>query len=256
VHKIALQLGPLTVHWYGVLVAGGFVLGLWTAARRAPLAGLPGERVADLGPWLILGTILGARTLYVVSYWKESFASRPWWEVLAVHHGGLVFYGGLVGAAATVILYARVRRVPLWRLADVLAPSVALGHALGRVGCFVNGCCYGLPTALPWGFRYPESYGIGSAPVHPVQLYEAALNLGLYAGLAWWFRRRRFDGQVFAVYLVSYAVLRGVVEMFRGDYPVKYLGGVATPAHLVSAAVLAAGLGLYWKLSPRPAPKS
>lgn len=255
-HKIALQLGPLTVHWYGVLVAGGFVLGLWTAARRAPWVGLPGDRVADLGPWLILGTVLGARALYVVSYWKQYFADKPWWEVLAVHHGGLVFYGGLVGAAATVILYARARQVPLWRLADVLAPSVALGHALGRLGCFVNGCCYGLPTALPWGFRYPESYGIGLAPVHPVQLYEAALNLGLYAWLAWLFRRRRFEGQVFAVYLVGYALLRAFVEMFRGDYPVKYFGGVATPAHLVSAAVFAVGLVLYWTLPTRPKPKS
>jgi phosphatidylglycerol:prolipoprotein diacylglycerol transferase len=249
----------LTIHWYGVLVAAGFLAGLWTASRRAPRSGIAGERIVDLGPWLILGTLVGARGFYVVSYWREFFAQQPWWEMFAVHHGGLIFYGGLLGASLAVMLYARVKRVALWSLADVLAPSVTLGHALGRVGCLLNGCCFGRPTDLPWAVCYPAGHetfpkeATAATPVHPVQLYEAALNLALYAGLAWVFRRRQFAGQVFAVYLISYAVLRVFVESFRGDYPVRYLGGIVTPAQLLSALVLAAGLLLYWK-QRRPSP--
>lgn len=253
VHKIALQLGPLTIHWYGVLVAAGFLAGLWTASRRAPLAGIAGERIAELGPWLILGTLVGARGFYVAAYWREFFAHQPWWEMLAVHHGGLIFYGGLLGASLVVVLFARRKGIPLWNLADVLAPSVALGHALGRVGCLMNGCCYGRPTGLPWAVCYPAGHetfpkGAGAAtPVHPVQLYEAGLNLGLYAALAWLFGRRNFEGQVFAGYLICYAVLRAFVESFRGDYAMRYLGGLVTPGQLISAIVLAAGMTLYWK---------
>ncbi len=256
-HKIVFQFGPLTLHWYGVLVAAGFLAGLWTASRRAVRAGIPGETLLDLGPWLILGVLVGARTFYVVSNWQDYFAAKPLWEIFAVHHGGLVFYGGLLGASLTVIFYARVKTVALWKLADVLAPSVALGHALGRIGCLMNGCCYGKPTDLPWAVCYPQGHetfplnASSPTPVHPAQIYEALLNAALYAALAWFFRRRKFDGQIFAVYLVAYSVLRAFVETFRGDYSLYYLGGRATPAHLLSVVVLVGGLVLYRTLAPR-----
>ena len=137
----------------------------------------------------------------------------------------------------------------------MLAPSVALGHALGRIGCLLNGCCYGKPTSLPWAVHYPQGHETFDAGVHPTQVYEALLNLGLYAALAWFFRRRTFDGQVFAVYLAAYAVVRAFVEMFRGDYSTYYFGGRATAAHLISAVVFAAGLMLYRTLAPRTAPR-
>src|SRR5262249_11792855 len=157
VHKIAFTLGPLTVHWYGVLVALGFLAGLWTASRRAMLEKVSAETILDLGPWLIIGTIIGARTLYVISYWQEQFAGRPFSEVFMVHHGGLVFYGGLVGASLACILYTQIKRLRLWKIADILAPSIALGHAFGRIGCLMNGCCYGRPTSLPWAIHFPAS---------------------------------------------------------------------------------------------------
>ena len=251
-HPIAFQLGPLTLHWYGVLVAIAFLVGLWTASRRGVRDNIPPEKIMDLGPWLILGSILGARALYVISYWKEKFAGRPLTEIFMVQHGGLVFYGGLIGATLAVIIYLRARKLPLWKFLDALAPSIPLGYFFGRFGCLMNGCCYGRPTDLPWAIRFPpeanESNGVG---VHPTQIYDALLNLLLYAALAWLYRRKKFDGQISAGYLLVYPIFRSFVELFRGDYPAHYLGGWATPAHLISIVIFSAGLFFYWHLSRR-----
>jgi phosphatidylglycerol:prolipoprotein diacylglycerol transferase len=257
-HPIAIELGPLSIHWYGVMVALGFMAGLWTASRRSLHTGIAAEKIIDLGPWLIIGAIVGARTLYVISYWDEAFAGKAIVEVFKVWKGGLVYYGGLIGSSLAGILYVRLKKLPLWQVADIVAPSIALGYAFGRIGCLLNGCCYGRACNLPWAIRFPEGNPLNppTYPVHPTQVYESLLNLGLYAALAWLFRRRKFDGQVFGVYLVSYAVLRSFVELFRGDYPPQqhYLGGWATPAHLASIAILAAGLVLL-RLLPRPQAK-
>ncbi len=261
-HQIAFNIGNWPIHWYGVFVALGFVAGLWTAARRAPLQGIKAEHVSDAGPWMIAGAILGARFLYVVTYWKESFAGQSWTEVFMVQHGGLVFYGGLIGASLTIILYARVRHVPLWKLADVMAPSIPLGYVFGRLGCLMNGCCYGTKCDLPWAITYPrghETFPAGAEqgmPVHPTQIYDSLLSLVLYLFLAWLFRRKKFDGQIFAVYLVCYAFTRSFVEYFRGDYNSDHIHvGLFTPAQLVSVGILAAGIVLFALLrrSRRPA---
>jgi phosphatidylglycerol:prolipoprotein diacylglycerol transferase len=256
VQSIAFHLGPLTVHWYGVMVAIAFLGGLWTASRRAPLTGIAPEKILDLGPWLIVGGIIGARTLYVTSYWHEQFAGHPFYEVFMVQKGGLVYYGGLVGSSLGCILYAQLKKLPLWKLGDIMAPSIALGYVFGRIGCLMNGCCFGRECSRPWAIRYPEGHathhvGFPPTPVHPTQIYDSLLSLGLYLFLAWLYRRKKFDGQVFATYLVCYACTRSFVEMFRGDYPQYYLGGWATPAQLVSFGILAAGAVLLFVL-PRP----
>ena len=251
--KIVFELGPLSVHWYGVLVAAGFFLGLWTASRRGRRDGIAPQTIMDLGPWLLGGALLGARTLYVVSYWREQFADKPWTEIFMIQHGGVVYYGGLIGASLTFIVYAWCRKLPLWPFADVLAPSISLGQAFGRIGCLMNGCCYGRHCDLPWAIHFPDYHETHGAGVHPTQLYESLLSLGLYAALAWLYRRKKFDGQVFAAYLIAYALLRSFVEMFRGDYPVYY-GGFATPAHLVSVGILATGLALWWRLPKTKSP--
>ena len=259
-HPIAFELGPLTIKWYGVMVALGFLAGLWTASRRGLREGVAAEQIIDLGPWLIIGTIVGARTLYVLSYWHEAFEGKPFADVFMVWKGGLVYYGGLIGASLACILYTRLKKLRLWKIADILAPSIALGCVFGRISCLLNGCCYGRACNLPWAIRFPEDILLDpprpTYPVHPTQVYDSLLNLGLYLALAWLYRRKKFDGQVFGVYLVSYAVLRSFVELFRGDYyeHQHYLGGWATPAHLMSIAIFAAGLVLL-RLLPRPEPK-
>jgi phosphatidylglycerol:prolipoprotein diacylglycerol transferase len=234
------------------MVALGFLSGLWLASRRAVREGMGAEAVLDLGPWLIVGAIAGARILFVATYWREQFAGKPFLEAFKVWHGGLVYYGGLAGASLACMLYARRGRRPLWRLADILAPSIALGQVFGRIGCLLNGCCYGRPCHLPWAISFPENNpsGAPSVPVHPTQIYESILSLGLCIALTQLYRRRRFDGQIFGLYLVGYALLRSFVELFRGDYlPYQYLGGWVTPGHLVSALILSAGLVLLWLLS-------
>jgi phosphatidylglycerol---prolipoprotein diacylglyceryl transferase len=255
VHKIALQIPffwgghwtTLPIHWYGVLVAVGFLLGLWTASRRSPRDGIAPEKILDAGPWLILGAIIGARTLYVISYW-ENFAANPIPEIFMIQKGGLVFYGGLVGAIASALLFLRIKRIPVWKFGDALAPSIALGYFFGRFGCLMNGCCWGKPTDLPWAIHFPSDHETHGFGVHPTQVYEALLNLLLYLGLAWLYRRKKFDGQIFALYMICYPLLRSFVEMFRGDYSMHYLGGWATPAQLFSFAILAAGLVLLFLL--------
>ncbi len=237
--------------WYGVFVATAFLVGLWTASRRAPRSGIKSETILDFGPWLILGAVVGARVLYVTTFWHDQFAGKPWAELFTVWRGGLVFYGGLVGAVLTTLIFARVKKLPLWKVADVMAPSIALGYVFGRMGCLMNGCCYGRECTLPWAIHFPQGNETYPHGVHPTQIYDSLLNLAFYAGLAWLYRRKKFDGQVFGVYLVGYSVLRFVVELFRGDYPAsqRYLGNWATPAQVVSLGIFAAGLVLLSLLS-------
>jgi phosphatidylglycerol:prolipoprotein diacylglycerol transferase len=233
------------------MMAAGFLAGFWTASRRARFDKIPAETVLDLGPWLLVGSIIGARVLYVITFWREQFANAPVTEMFMVQKGGLVYYGGLIGASLAVIMYSRVRKVGLWKLADVLSPSIALGYVFGRIGCLMNGCCYGRACSMPWAIRFPaghETHPVGGLgiPVHPTQIYESLLNLCLYVALAWLYRRKKFDGQIFAIYLICYSLLRSFVETFRGDYPdyQHFLGGWATPAQLVSIGILIAGIGL------------
>ena len=268
-HPIALDLG-WQIRWYGILVALGFLFGFWTASRRAPLSGIHGEKVLDSGLWLLIGSIVGARFLYVISYWDNLmanplFPNAPWTEIFMVQRGGLVYYGGLIGASLACIAYCRVHKVLLFKFADILTPSIALGSVFGRLGCFMNGCCYGRVCDLPWAVRYPHQSDVwqqhfkmgiaepngASAPVHPTQIYDSLLNLGLYFGLSWLYRRKKFDGQVFAVYLLCYAIMRSFVEYFRGDYTAPHMHGGLTPAHLVSIGIFVTGIIFYVVLSRR-----
>jgi phosphatidylglycerol:prolipoprotein diacylglycerol transferase len=144
----------------------------------------------------------------------------------------------------------------MWKLGDVLAPSIALGYVFGRIGCFLNGCCYGRECSLPWAVHFPPGHETYPKGVHPTELYDSFLSLILYVGLAWLYRRKKFDGQVFATYLVCYAVTRSIVESFRGDYSQLHIHGALhlTPGQLISIAIFAAGAVLIVVL-PRFQPK-
>ena len=130
-----------------------------------------------------------------------------------------------------------MKRLPLAKLVDVFAPSVALGHVFGRLGCFFNGCCYGKACALPWAVNFPLPHVMHGIPVHPTQLYEAFGNLVIFAGLTAFYRHKRFDGQIWWLYVLSYGALRFLVEFFRGDYTTYYFG-IFTIAHLTAAAMI------------------
>lgn len=237
---------------FGILVGLGFVLGLWTSSRRAAKAGIDPNTVYDLGPWLLFAGLIGARALYVYTFWSREFAGQPLTEVFKIWNGGLVFYGGLIAAIVVGIVRVRQLKLPIWKLADALAPGIPIGHAFGRLGCLMNGCCFGRASDLPWAVRYPGDHFTHGAGVHPAQVYESLLDLSLYAALAWWFPRRRFDGQVFALYLMAYAFVRSISEYFRGDYSVVSapLNGVFTPGQAMSALILIAGVAAWALLRP------
>jgi phosphatidylglycerol:prolipoprotein diacylglycerol transferase len=250
VHPIAFHLGSLPIRWYGVMMALAFVAGLWTATRRARLANVSGDIIADVTLWLMLGSIAGARFVHVTTYWTD-YANEPFSEVFMIQHGGLVFYGGLIGATVAGFVYLAWKKLPVWKIADILAPSIALGSVFGRIGCLLNGCCYGYACNLPWAITFPPGHETHpfdqpAVPVHPTEIYDGLLNLVLYVFLAWLFRRKKFDGQIFATYLIVYSVFRSIAESFRGDYPTDHVHAGLTSAQLVSAPILIVGLVLFF----------
>lgn len=242
-HPILIRTPWLHIHTYGVLVAAGFLVGLTVAARRAKTEGIDPDHITDLGVWLIISGMAGAKILHMILYWPDVVAGWRQSGVKSLREG-FVFYGGFIGASLAAILYARVKRLPLWKIADACAPSVALGHAFGRVGCFFNGCCYGKACTLPWAVRYPHDHVMQSVPVHPTQIYEAVGNVGIFLALSAFYRHKRFDGQIWWLYVLSYGLLRFVVEFFRGDYG-KYYFSVFTTAHFIAALmIVVAGVAL------------
>lgn len=240
-YPILLSLGDFHLRAYGTLIAIALLTGGWLASREAKRTGIPPERVQDFIVWASLFGILGARLYYVAFAAPALFHEDPL-GVLAIWRGGLAVHGALLAGAATAIWYTRRHGFPFWRFADLLAPSLILGQAIGRLGCFLNGDAYGIPTALPWGvvFTSPASMAPLGVPLHPTQLYEMGLNLLLF-GLLWgWRTRLRFDGQLFLFYVGGYGIIRLVVENFRGDQ-LQYAGGISAAQTLSVLVLLAAG---------------
>ena len=230
------------------MMALAFLAGLWTATRRARIANVAGEIIADVTLWLLIGSIVGARFVYVTTYWQQEFANQPFSEIFMLQHGGLVYYGGLIGATVAGVIYLTWKKLPVWKIADILAPSIALGSVFGRIGCLLNGCCYGRACDLPWAIHFPISHETHGAALHPTEIYDALLNLILYLALAWLFRRKKFEGQILALYFIGYAICRSTAELFRGDYPVDHIHAGLTSAQVVSIGIFAAGVILWiWR---------
>ncbi|MCX7895359.1 MAG: prolipoprotein diacylglyceryl transferase [Thermoanaerobaculum sp.] len=262
-HPFLVDLGFFALPTYGVFLALGLVAGLWTARSRAKRAGLPPDKVVDLGVWVVFAGLLGGKLLLVVAEPGYLTSLQGWVSLL---RAGGVFYGGLLGALAAAALLVRRWRLPFWPLADTVAPSIALGHAFGRLGCFFAGCCYGASCSAPWAvvFSHPKAAEISGTPLgiplHPTQLYEAGFNLLNYLFLAWLFRRqvpRRLVGQVLGFYLANYGVARFVIEFFRGDADRGFLfGGLLSTSQGIAAVLVPVGVFLILRGTrrARPAP--
>ncbi len=249
-HPLLVEVGPLQLPTYGVMLLIGIGLGLFLARRRAARVGLDGDHVVDLGLWIVLGGLAGAKLLLVITEPSYITSLRGVW---ALARAGGVFYGGLLGAVLAAVILLRRYRLPFFAVADVLAPSVALGHFFGRLGCFSAGCCYGDSCERPWAvvFSDPHATEISGTPLgvplHPVQLYEAAFNLANYALLAWVFARRPrgAEGLVLGVYLFAYGAARFVLESFRGDPDRRFLlDGALSTSQAIAALAVPAGLAL------------
>jgi phosphatidylglycerol:prolipoprotein diacylglycerol transferase len=217
-----LELGPVTIYTYGVLLAAAYLLGLKLAMVRAKQRRLDQNRVLDLGIYIIIAALIGAKLLLLATDFGR-YTSSPR-ELLNLAREGGVFYGGLILAVVVAIWYIRRVGLPLWTTCDVFAPGIALGHVIGRFGCFFAGCCYGRPTNVPWAITFTNEFaGLNSGtplnvPLHPTQLYEAGAEAVILALLlATEPRGRKFPGRTFWLYLLLYAVSRFVIEYYRND---------------------------------------
>ena len=247
------SLGPMTVYSYGVLLAASYLLGLQLARSRARRWGLDGNRVLDLGIYIIIAALIGAKLLLLVVDFDQ-FRQAPG-EILSLARSGGVFYGGLILAILVAFWYIRKHQLPFWTTCDVFAPGIALGHVTGRLGCLAAGCCYGKPTDMPWAITFTNPLAAANVgtplgiPLHPTQLYEAgAALLILILLLAMERRGRLFAGRTFWAYMLLYAVSRFVIEFYRGD-PRGEVFGVLSTSQLISLILAPISLGMLVFLS-------
>ncbi len=223
-HPILFEIGPLSVRTYGLLLAVSFMVGILLALRRAKARGLNQNKMINMSLLIMVAAIVGARIMYVIPHWNEFSANpldiiSPFQSSGSIGLTGLTMYGGFIGAVLASILYLRMNRLSIWKACDAFVPSIALGIGISRVGCFLNGCCFGLPTESALGVVFPVYSAAGSfypdVALHPAQLYNAALGFGLFALLLWLDRKPRFDGFLFAVLLITEPVTRFFVDLFR-----------------------------------------
>ncbi len=256
-HSICFEIGSITIHWYGVFMALGFMLGLMNWIWLGRKHGHDTQFCSDLMFWVMVSGIVGARIAYVFENWSE-YAADPL-TILFINQGGLIFYGGFVASGAAIIYFAKKKREPILPLFDFVITSVPLAHALGRIGCFLNGCCFGRCTTLPIGVQFPkpsapfilhrsqqliEKTATLSANIHPVQLYEASYNFMIYILLILIYRRTKRVGIVSAVYLMLYSVGRFTLELFRGDRGERMAVGQLSIGQFMSIPIFLLGVVL------------
>jgi len=254
-----LTIGPLTIHTYGLMVALGILAGAGLAEYLHRSSGGEPGRVIDMALIVVVGGLLGARLLFVLINFKY-YISNPM-DIFMLWKGGLVFYGGLLGGILTLLGCIRFYRLPLWPMLDIGAVAIALGHGMGRLGCFSAGCCYGGLTDLPWAVTFTDprclAVDVLNQPVHPTQLYSFFFLLTLTGFLVWLHPRKKFPGQGAAAYLILYGLFRFGVEFLRSDPRGTFslMNTTLATSQWISLVAVAAGIGIYFVLSrrlPRP----
>src|SRR6266851_1432536 len=254
------ELGPITVYTYGVLLAAAYLLGLKLAMARATKRGLDANRVLDLGIYIIISALIGAKLLLLVTDYR-TFASDPR-ELLTLARSGGVFYGGLILAVIVALWYIRRVGLPLWTTCDVFAPGIALGHVIGRFGCLFAGCCYGKEAHVPWAITFTDPFAASNVgtplgvPLHPTQLYEAGAELLILIVLLLTERKGKpFPGRTFWLYMLLYAVSRFIIEFYRGDE--RGTVGMFSTSQFISIvlAPLAIVMLVYLSRAVTPEPK-
>jgi phosphatidylglycerol:prolipoprotein diacylglycerol transferase len=256
VHPQLVHFGRFFLPTYGFLVSFGVLLGLWISVRNSERLGIDGEKAWNLGILVVLCGIVGAKVLYVIN---EGMSLRDILSISTLQAGG-VFSGGLIAAFIAAAWYVRRHHMPPLGTCDAFAPGLAFGHAIGRLGCFAAGCCYGKPTHHFWGvtFTNPLANSITGTPLNiplePTQLFECAVELANFFFLMWLLKRRKFDGQVFGAFLFIYGIARFFLEYLRDD-PGRgsVFGGAMTGTQLIAIGLVIGG-GLIWWLRPGSKP--
>jgi phosphatidylglycerol---prolipoprotein diacylglyceryl transferase len=244
IDPILVRIGPLEIHWYGVMYLLGFIAAYFVIRSELRRKGpLPAESAEDMLFFMIVGLLLGARLGYVLFYNLSHYLEFPL-DLLAFWKGGMSFHGGLVGIVVAGLIFAKRRRVRFLELADIGALSAPLGLMLGRFGNFINGELYGRITDLPWGIVFPTG---GPLPRHPSQLYESFLEGPVLFGFLWWLRlRTRNNGELLAAFLMGYGILRFGIEFFREPDPqLGFIVSFLTMGQILCLCMIAAGAGLF-----------
>jgi len=239
------------LHTYGVLVVVALLTALWLISRLAKCAGLNVDAVTNLGIYCALAAIAGAKLMMFLvdlPYYRQHPAEI--FSISTLRAGG-VFYGGLIAALATAWWYMRKTRLPLLKTADTFAPGIALGHGIGRLGCFAAGCCWGVECHRPWAVTFTnpaaqEWTGVPlGIPLHPTQLYEAAAEFAIFGVLYWRIGKPHGKGAVLGLYLMLYSAARFVVEFFRFHEQGNLFGGPLDATQWISAGLFALGAALF-----------
>ena len=252
------ELGPITVYTYGVLLAAAYLFGLQLARVRARARGLDANRILDLGIYIIISALIGAKLLLLITDFR-TFSANPR-ELLTLARSGGVFYGGLILAVSVALIYIRKVGLPLWTTTDVFAPGIALGHIVGRLGCLMAGCCFGRETSVPWAVTFHDPTAMANVgtplgvPLHPTQLYEAGAEAFILAFLLAFERRGRpFPGRTFWSYMLLYGVSRFIIEFYRGDSRGMVFNVLST-SQFVSVILVPLSIVMLIVLSRRPDP--
>ncbi|MFD1361653.1 prolipoprotein diacylglyceryl transferase [Lentibacillus salinarum] len=249
---VFMELGPLPIHWYGLIIAFGAFLGLYLATKESDRLGMPKDLMVDLVVFAIPASIIFARIYYVIFEW-DRYAGGPWWGIFAVWEGGIAIHGALIGAVLTAIVFARVKKVSFWQVADIAAPSLILGQAIGRWGNFMNQEAHGGPIAAET-FNSFHTYlpdfimnqmCIDGVMYHPTFLYESVWNILVLIVLLILRRRNPLRGEVFLSYLIAYSAGRFVIEGMRTDS--LYVPGTGMRmAQLISVVIIIGLVALMW----------
>ncbi len=258
------DIGPVTIHTYGLLLAVAFIAGIWLASRNAAKAGIDPDAIWNMGLVIIFSALVGAKMLLFLS--DYSYYSQNPKEIfsLSTLRSTGVYYGGLLLALGASAWFLRRSKLPGWTVADLSAPGIALGQAIGRIGCLSAGCCYGKPTQLPWGITFTNKYSyenVGvplNTPLHPTQIYESIGAFILFAYLMWRLSRKHFTGQIILEYLILYASLRFVIEFFRDDERGFVLHGLLSTSQFIGIlTILGSAVAFYYLRSlPRGVPQT
>jgi len=234
-YPILLQIGRFTIYAYGFFVILGFAIAAFLAVLKIQKSTIriSFETVADLFFYTIFSALIGSRLLFVLINF-DIYRQHPI-KIFKIWEGGLVFYGGFILAVMVAFWYMRWHQLPIWRLADLISPLIALGLSFGRIGCFFAGCCYGKETSLPWAvvFRNPSSLAKLNVPLHPTQLYDAANGLAIFFFLNWMEKRKTFDSQIFWLFLFLYSVTRFFIEILRDDPRGFLFGDLLSTSHTI-----------------------
>lgn len=253
-HRTIVELGALSIRSYGVMLVVAFWLGIELSARIAKKRGLDPVSILDLGLVVLVSSLVGSRLVYVLTHLPD-YASDPA-GVFRIWEGGLTFYGGLAAGIGCGMLYLWKKGLPVLAVTDVVAPQLALGIAIARVGCLLNGCCFGKPTSLPWGVIFPSDcqagWEIGGIPLHPTQIYSSVANVIIFFVLRKILWKNLASGMVFAAFLVLYGSWRFAIDFLRYYEPTMYAGPLGiTWNQLISLAMVAVGVAMSLRLARR-----